>query len=120
VNDLWSWQQNLSDGLSQLNSKQSGAYTFWSNQVNQWNQWNATHPTQKVGGASNNAGGPCVFNFPDVQGTYDFKAAEWIKAYNGAAVYYISLIFPQGAPPYWKIDDTPNNYVEHVCQAPLR
>ncbi len=72
VYDLWNWQQDLADGLAQLNSKQSGAFTFWSNQVNQWNTWNSAHPTLQASGAYSNAGGPCQFQFPDVGGTYDF------------------------------------------------
>ncbi len=52
----------------------------------------------------------------DVAGTYDFEYAEWIKAYNGAQVYYIHFVNTE--PGRWVIDDSPNQYVERVCQSP--
>jgi hypothetical protein len=123
VSDLWGWTNNLLDGLAQLNSKQSHATTFWSNQISQWQQYNNTHPSSPFPPPGSYYAGPaCTFDYPVQSGTYDYGQAEWIKEYNGAAVEFISFLQTGGANggPLWSINDNPNSYVEHVCQATRR
>jgi hypothetical protein len=121
--DLWNWKGNITAGLSVLNGKQAGAYSFWQSQITQWQNYNAgvynngVPPPQLGPPPDNNAGGPCLFAYPVRSGTYGYADANWIKAYNGAAQYFAYIIISSGTSAYWVSNNDPANYVHLVCQA---
>ncbi len=124
--DLWNWAGNIAAGLSVLNGDQSGAYSFWQSQITQWQQFNSgadnngKPPSPQLGPPpSNNAGGPCLFAYPVVAGTYGYNDANWIKAYNGAAQYFAYIVVQSGTSATWVTNNDPANYVHDVCQAPV-
>ncbi len=116
--DFWAWSANEADGLHLLSNLQSGAYSFWSSQVSQW-QADPAGPGHPV---PESAYTYCDFKYPPSGGD-DYGDGEWIKAYNGAPVYYIFWINSTAGsnPPdgHWVINDSAG-YVNRVCStAPL-
>lgn len=126
--DLWNWKGNITAGLSILNGKQAGAYSFWQSQITQWQNYNAgvynngvppPKKSQLGPPPDNNAGGPCLFAYPVRSGTYGYDDGNWIKAYNGAAKYFAYIIISSGTSAYWVTNNDPAPYVHLVCQAPV-
>ncbi len=122
--DLWNWKGNITAGMATLNSKKQGAYDFWNSQITQWQQFNSGYfnggvpPAQQLGPPpDNNAGGPCLFAHPVRGGTYGYNDANWIKAYNGASLYFAYIVVSSGTSAYWVTNNDGANYVHAVCQA---
>jgi hypothetical protein len=113
--DYWSWPANVADGLTTLNKLQAAASSFWNSQVSQW-QADPAGPANPV---PENAYTYCDFKYPPTGGD-SYADGEWIKAYNGAAVYYIfwSNSTNGSNPPngHWVINDSAG-YVKHVCSS---
>lgn len=108
----WSYLSNIGEGEIILQTKQSAAYSFWSSQVSQMQS--QTSPNYVYPNAANFP--YCNFAYP--QGSaHSFQDAEWIKAYNGAAAYYIAWEpATNGNPGYWRQDGSVG-YVSAVCNA---
>jgi|SRR5579883_818447 len=114
--DFWRWPTNLTDGLQLLNTLQSPAYAFWNRQVTQW-QADPAAPANPVPEWSRTY---CDFKYPPTNAD-NYQDAEWIKAFNGAPVYFIFWINSTSGsnPPdgHWVINDSAG-YVNAVCTKP--
>lgn len=106
------------------------AYAFWDSQVNQMCAYDKAHgyPGAAYSAGAQTGDGMCsvVNPTPIWPGTFlpegycafglfagqpsNYKDAELIKQYNGAAVFFI---YWSGSG--WSFDGAPNSYVEHVC-----
>ena len=115
--DLWNWQGNITAGLSILTSKQTAAYAFQQDQLRQWRDYNSLTTTPFAGPSDTQLGTACLFAYPVRTGTHDYGDANWIKAFNGAASYYLIFRLSPDGSPYWLFSD-PADYVYSVCHAP--
>ena len=110
--DLWTWNENVSDGLSLNTSNGSWASGYWSDQVAAWTAYNSTHsPTAMQQDVQE---GPCMFSYtPSGGNSHPFSDALWIKAYNSG---YTSPFITFNDDGTWTVVDSTNgNYVNNVC-----
>jgi len=85
--DLWSWEQNLYDGIQILNGFQTPAQNYWNTQWAQWQAW-AAHASPQA--ASQNYPQPLSCgsgNFTATgTGNNQYYNLYWITAYNQGTV----------------------------------
>jgi hypothetical protein len=82
--DLFSWVQNVTDGVKKNADNQAGASTFWANQVSQYTKWANAHDNQPAPPANDPEGSYCTFSYSSQGSEQSFLDAIWIKQYNGA------------------------------------
>jgi hypothetical protein len=124
--DLFSWTQNITDGIDVLDTKSDNADDFWDSQVDQYNAFIAANSGQakKYPHPANKAVASCTFGWSSSSTVHPFEDALTIQAFNGngSGAYYLSWHNPIKYPskPGWAQNiptskGCPKGYVYCVC-----
>jgi hypothetical protein len=90
--DLFSWVQNVADGVAKAQNLETSATTFWKRQVYQYKQWVKANPTTAPPPPSPDPESNCgsfVYGTP-LLGQHSFSGAIGIKKYNGLGLKSVS------------------------------
>jgi hypothetical protein len=122
--DLFSWTQNITDGIDVLEDKTIDAVDFWDSQVEQYDEFIAGNSgkAKKYPHPANQTVASCTFGWNT---DHPFQDALTIQAFNGngaSGAYYLSWHNPIKYPskPGWVQNiptskGCPKGYVDCVC-----
>jgi hypothetical protein len=98
----WNGVINLGESQIVLNSKQSGAYSFWMQQIT---DATSAHPppSQTVGA--------CQFSGSPSGAQHNWQDADWITAYNGTQA---TSIYPAGYYIVWSSTNATGQWIIHT------
>ena len=77
--DLWNWQQNVTDGAAVVTQAGVGGNAFWQRQLSQWTAYNQANPKHTVSAPVNTTEAGCVFSYAPTAGQYPYDDAVTIK-----------------------------------------